>query len=1047
MKTTLLKKIVKLNPIFSLCLLSNLHAQTLPNTVKAEITQSHSDSLAVCTASLIQLSNKSGDEFNTFLSELDPQCFNKIGLIEKKVQKKIITSEKILSIIDASKLLLENLNEANQKKLTNYAKYLNTSIKINKQHIGLISNFHNLQSQVKSKIHDITYNYAHKLFNKNRTPELKELSHEVFSLINNWETQKESLSLIEYITNPSNHLSMISIDSPIYDAIIPIQRALKIANYYGNIYKNNKDKFNTIYNNIKEILKNLDSQKDINTYSGYINVYGEFLRYQDKKQDVINTLKLVLKNSEKNIDNHPNTPNLIWIETVNILDSFNIAHPGNCQEFIDKNEQSLCDVKFNMNNELFQNSQYFEDGQIVIHSSLAKEDLVNLYHSMKQVEAVFKSTFNTFVPNHGFKPKRLQIYIFPSKEEYLSYKNFMSNLSHQEDGGIYIDQTTSIFIYNEEQYLENYLLHEYVHFLSNRYLLSDNFNAIHSAKYRKWLAEGLAVFFAGANEDHKFNPNKLTKYSIISSDLNKIPSILEIVNSSTYHSYTHSYALFNYLYFKRKKIFNEIIKAIKENNFEEYKKTLLLFAETPNENKKYKRYIKGLKDNLIHSAEENYAIKKVTKLFNSSDFNYIKEKISQYKITNTNCQVTASTSFLSNIGRFVCKGEFNNKDNILQAINILRKENSKFLSTSVSFQNNTYYIEGSLDKAEFELLPIELQDIINQEKLNDRVVTFNGSDQQTCVTFDSTCIQRIYEKSRLIDVERNYEISLKEKPETGEIKHISRGTVVFENTGTSPNDYNPISATLRTQEKSGRFSEKDRFYDLHLTFIKLLNYDERIFSKNIYVNKEMKCFLLIRDINELNRELSREYLNFSSNTILQFMSDYHFEIDSSKLPQNVYAEIFHNNTLCFSDNDIKSRAPYPIEIKVTKRDLPQEIVTVMVHDFDSSPNKVKNKDFIDSKHEKNVFLTLDEEGATRGWIYDNLLEFLNPKLSYNYQVIKNSKCNNYFILTNYGSYVYHKTPENTCLEKTNSDEIIIGVTEITPEKDRSFLKVKLNVNF
>ena len=34
------------------------------------------------------------------------------------------------------------------------------------------------------------------IFNQKRTPELKELSHEVFSLINNWETQKESLSLI-----------------------------------------------------------------------------------------------------------------------------------------------------------------------------------------------------------------------------------------------------------------------------------------------------------------------------------------------------------------------------------------------------------------------------------------------------------------------------------------------------------------------------------------------------------------------------------------------------------------------------------------------------------------------------------------------------------------------------------------------------------------------------------------------------------------------------------------------------------------------------------
>lgn len=1048
MKTTLLKKIVKLNPIFSLCLLSNLHAQTLPNTVKAEITQSHSDSLAVCTASLIQLSNKSGDEFNTFLSELDPQCFNKIGLIEKKVLKKIITSEKILSIIDASKLLLENLNEANQKKLTNYAKYLNTSIKINKQHIGLISNFHNLQSQVKSKIHDITYNYAHKLFNKNRTPELKELSHEVFSLINNWETQKESLSLIEYITNPTNHLSMINSENSLYDAIIPIQNSIKIYNYKGDFYKNHEKEFNKIYNYINDILKNLDSQKDEKTYSNYISLFGEYLRYSTKKEEVIETLKYILKNSTKFSDLQRKKPNPIWIETVNVLEAFNISHPGNCIEYIDKNEQNICEAKSKTNDELFQNVHYFEDGQIAIYSSLSSEETLNLYHSMKNVEAAFKTILKNITPSYGFTPKRLQIFIFPTREEYLKYKSFLNDLNHEEDGGIYINSRTSIYMYNHDKYLKDYLLHEFVHFLSYRYLFSENFNNSYISKYSKWLTEGLAVFFAGVNENHFFSPNSLTRDSMIHSNLNMIPNLQEIIDSSVYHSYTHSYGLVSYLFHKNQSLFNQLIKAVKDNELDEYKKILTQFAKNKKENNKYKKHIKKLQKDLINLSNINHYSKNISKkplkFFDQSEFNDLEKEINDNGLKNTKCELTASMSTHSSIGRFVCKGKFTNKDDVLEAISILKGVNNKFLSTSLTFKDDDYFIEGSIENVKFKSLSIDIQKRIIEDRKNERIVTFRGSNSQTCATFDSTCVHRVYDNSRQIDAEKNYDMSIKEQTKTGEIKHFSRGTIVYENTETASNEKNPVSATLNTQDNKRIFDDQDKNYDVHIKFIKLLNYDERIFTKNIYVNNELNCFLLVRDINSLNRELSREFLNFNIELVSSIMRDYNFEIDNTQLPKNVYAQIFHNNTLCYIDENIKSKEKYPIKINVTKRDLPKEAITIYVNDFDKDPNIVTEKDFEHTNTTAEVSLNLNENGSVQGWINYHLPHILNRKNKYNYQVIKNSKCNNYFRITNYGAFNYDKEATSTC---ANSDEIIIGVTEITPEKDRSFLKVKLNVNF
>jgi len=527
-----------------------------------------------------------------------------------------------------------------------------------------------------------------------------------------------------------------------------------------------------------------------------------------------------------------------------------------------------------------------------------------------------------------------------------------------------------------------------------------------------------------------------------------IPNLQEIVDSSVYHSYTHSYGLVSYLFHKNQSLFNQLIKTVKDNEFDEYKKVLSSFTKNKKENNKYKKHIKKLQKDLIDLNNINYSSKITSKnslkFFDQSNFEDIEKELNDSGLKNTKCELTASMSIHSSIGRFVCNGKFTNKDDVLEAISILKGKNNKFLSTSVTFKDDDYFIEGSIENVEFKSLSIDIQKRIIEDRKNERIVTFRDSNSQTCATFDSTCVHRIYNNSRQIDAEKNYDISIKKQPENGEIKHFSRGTIVYENTETATNEKNPVSATLNTQDNKRIFDDQDKNYDVHIKFIKLLNYDERIFTKNIYVNNEMNCFLLVRDMNSLSRELSREFFNFNLELISSIMRDYHFEIDNTQLPKNVYAQIFHNNTLCYIDENIKNKEKYPIKINVTKRDLPKETITIYVNDFDKDPNIVTEKDFEHTNTTAEVSLNLNENGLAQGWINFHLSNILNRKNKYNYQVIKNSKCNNYFRISNYGAFTYSKVDTGTC---KNDDEMTIGVTEITPENDKSLLKVKLKINF
>lgn len=112
----------------------------------------------------------------------------------------------------------------------------------------------------------------------------------------------------------------------------------------------------------------------------------------------------------------------------------------------------LCEEKQEIYDKLFPYYWLFDDGQLVIKTSLPYEKVAPLYHSLKQVKAQFMRVTGSVVPVANDKNDTLTLVVYADPEDYRSYQLLLHDLSPWSYPGIYLESKGTIYAWQLDEY-------------------------------------------------------------------------------------------------------------------------------------------------------------------------------------------------------------------------------------------------------------------------------------------------------------------------------------------------------------------------------------------------------------------------------------------------------------------------------------------------------------------------------------------------------------------------------------------------------------------
>ncbi|HIK00901.1 TPA: M9 family metallopeptidase N-terminal domain-containing protein, partial [archaeon] len=209
------------------------------------------------------------------------------------------------------------------------------------------------------------------------------------------------------------------------------------------------------------LLQNLATNLNIaSTHAFLVNnaiwALGHIPLIQERRDAAIAALTVAL-------DTHPRLSEpYLWV--VYSLDKF-----ANCQTSRPNERICRSDLIPEIERMLFPNHYVFDDGALIVNTSLSLDTIQPLYHAIKQVESQFNRITETIVPLRGDPNGVLKMIIYGSLQDYQKYQWFLYDLP-VTNGGIYIEQNGTFYTYQrtaaESIYtLEDLTRHEYSHYL------------------------------------------------------------------------------------------------------------------------------------------------------------------------------------------------------------------------------------------------------------------------------------------------------------------------------------------------------------------------------------------------------------------------------------------------------------------------------------------------------------------------------------------------------------------------------------------------------
>ncbi|WP_158253628.1 collagenase [Chromobacterium alticapitis] len=164
----------------------------------------------------------------------------------------------------------------------------------------------------------------------------------------------------------------------------------------------------------------------------------------------------------------------------------------------------ICQAEQELRASLFPNRWSFDNGKLVFETPLSLAEVEPLYYAMKQVQTQLFRVAGTKEAVANDPNEKLKMVIYGSKTAYQRFQGLLNELS-TDNGGIYIEKDGTFYTFQREVPRESYLTleelvrHEYVHYLSGRYIQPGMWGA--SEFYRDdrrmpWYDEGFAEFMA-----------------------------------------------------------------------------------------------------------------------------------------------------------------------------------------------------------------------------------------------------------------------------------------------------------------------------------------------------------------------------------------------------------------------------------------------------------------------------------------------------------------------------------------------------------------------
>lgn len=994
-------------------------------------------------------------EFINHIGNMQAICISKINLASPHELDSLISTKNMLNIANAALLEVEKIQFEHSEKLRNYAIYLNTAYFLRSKNSYYFSD--NDNKNIKEIIAKITHTYAINIYNQNVSNKLTILSKEIFNLINSSQCFEEALSLIEYITKYSKHISNKN-TNPLYEAILPIQNALSSTHNAGGIYfklneksNNNIDNFIVINseNIVKNIIKIINEDETILDnflYRNYIRELGNFLRYKHHKDEIILVLKNLIKKTKMSYINGHNEPSPFWIEAVAALENNKIVNSLNCHEFIDSENINICDAKSNLSNIIFPNKFKFDEGNIIIYTSLSKDEVIKQYLAMKEVEALYNRTIQTFKPVPNDPNKRLQVFIYKTYEEYMKYKSYLNNLNNKDDSGIYLESIGSFFTYAGGNNFEQRIRHEFVHYLNGRFLVQGihGDTSTFDKKWSRmtWFEEGSAEFFSGASQYNNFIT---IKNKINDIDVNNIRPIKEIVNSN-YETlpnnvlYNQSYALVSYLYYKKPLFFSEIIKTIKKNNYEEFDNIIEQILSFDND---YINYINEMKNEKQHTENILNNINEFN-FFSADEVNIIKLKLMNQNLKISNCEIVASSEFGNAQARFRCSGKLNNESyeymnyKLNKELKKLTKKDKKFNYTNCSFGDQLLYCEGPLQNAKFDQISISRKKQIKNSLIEQREQTFKGVNEHYYFFTGSILSDNLFSSHRRIAA-KDYTYSILNNTNIGFLHVNKNGELTYKNENQTPDDFNKTTGTVKVTDKVNSKITNDENYNINVNIFKFKEIDERMFVNKIYLNKYNSISQMIYR-NEYSTDPNNKdnFRIFTDDFRTRVVNDFDFQIIEK--PESAIAEINNRYMLSyFNPNKVQGKDDI-IKVKVRKHN--QETAIITIHALDES-QKPLNPVLNDSNKAtiETIPITIKtQNGNTTGYVYSEIEHLLEANTHYNYSIVEFPKCKDGFRLEDYGAFVYYS---NGYCDVKNKDEATILVTKVTNNNISPIFNIKI----
>lgn len=401
------------------------------------------------------------------------------------------------------------------------------------------------------------------------------------------------------------------------------------------------------------------------------------------------------------LDSHPRLSES-WLWAVKTLDQFN-----NCQT--SRPEESVClsDISDEVLANVLPYNYYFDNGTVVVKTSLGYDTIQTLYHAIKEVQGQFNRITETITPLPRDPNGVLTMIVYGTRADYETYQPMFFNLG-TNNGGIYIEGDGTFFTYQrttqESIYsLEELLRHEFVHYLLGRFTIVGLWGqeSIYSNNRLVWLDEGLAEFLAGSNNQNVKKRENIVRQ--IRSDSSRL-SVDEIL-TSTYSSFTfYRYAalLFNYLYERDIATLHQLLRLVRASDVAGYDALILQMRNDGNLENSYQAYLdeqvaKSLTDPVTNEP-----------ILGQLDSNNISEIETEFKKARLGYLSDCSVASSQLNPRFSCKGILtgpasNNSDKSLAWRHFDRSLNEGIIREALrkSSLNNLHYLNCRLGPINF----------------------------------------------------------------------------------------------------------------------------------------------------------------------------------------------------------------------------------------------------------------------------------------------------------------------------------------------------------